>query len=599
MDEAVCDRTSECEILFESSSDPICIVGTDGYFKRVNGAFRDVLGWSEEELMGRPLSDFIHPDDLAATLEAFTGAVAGAPVSGFENRCLCADGGMRWLQWKGGTIEPGRLYAIARDISEQRRSAHELTLRIAEFRTLADLATSGIFRTGTDRRCHYVNASWCEQAGISDKQALDLGWLDAIHPDDRERVTSAWRMAAATSSRFEMRFRFLHHTGEVRHVFAAAAPVYSDDQVVGYIGTTIDETDTRHREQELADANREMRARIQEAEARNRELVLLHEMSDLLQSGVDDTDVCSVLDEFMPVLFPGSTGAVYLLSASRALAEASASWGATPLPRSFAPSDCWALRRSALHCPRSEGLRCAHAGPVDMPHVCLPMMAQGETVGVVVICHADRAELVDSMVLAKSAADQVALALANLRLRVSLRSQSIRDPLTGLFNRRYMEETFERELARARREQVPVSVLMLDLDHFKKYNDTHGHAGADQLLREFGGLLAASFRREDIICRVGGEEFVVILPGASADEAEVRAECVRAATRALTVRFQGQALGTATVSIGVAEAFLHGESPEALLRAADEALYRAKSVGRDRVIVAGAWRRTETLEALA
>src|SRR5690606_17607396 len=471
---------------------------------------------------------------------------------------------------------------------------------IAEFRALAELSANGIVRTDAAGECEYVNPSLRDQAGLRDEDTCGRGWLQAVHPDDRERVTGAWRRACSSGDRFDVRFRFLRPGGDVRLMHATAAAIRGEQgQVMGHVGIFTDETDTRRREEELAAANREMRARVQEAEARNRELVLLHEMTDLLQSGVIDGDVRAVLDEYLPALFPGSTGAVYLVSPSRTLLEVNASWGARAMVEAFAPDACWALRRSAMHCPRSTGLRCAHLEEVDVAHVCLPMMGQGEMVGALVISHPDREVIVDALVLAKAAADQVALALSNLRLRESLRSQSIRDPLTGLFNRRYMEETFERELARMRREGRPLSVLMLDLDHFKRHNDSHGHAAADQLLRGLGALLSRSFRREDIVCRVGGEEFVVVLPGASAEEAEVRAECVRGATRAMDVRYQGVSLGAATVSIGVAEAFVHGESPEALLRAADEALYRAKDTGRDRVVVAGSWRRSEPIEIVS
>jgi diguanylate cyclase (GGDEF)-like protein len=331
-----------------------------------------------------------------------------------------------------------------------------------------------------------------------------------------------------------------------------------------------------------------MRARMAEAESRNGELVLLHEMGDLLQSSLNDDDIMSVLVEYMPILFHGSAGAVYLLNGARNLVEATATWGER-LAQTFAPTECWALRRSALHHPRGEGLRCVHLRGRATPHVCLPMMAQGEMVGVIVLCQNERADLQRSLVLAKAGADQVALAMANVRLRDTLRSQSIRDSLTGLFNRRYMEETFDRELTRARRHENPLSVIMLDVDHFKAYNDSFGHAAADQLLRELGVLLARSFRGEDIVCRIGGEEFLAILPGCPGRKAAIRAERLRAAVAAMTVTYEGNLMGGATISLGIAEASQPGETTQHILRAADEALYRAKGGGRNRAVLAGSW----------
>jgi diguanylate cyclase (GGDEF)-like protein len=185
-------------------------------------------------------------------------------------------------------------------------------------------------------------------------------------------------------------------------------------------------------------------------------------------------------------------------------------------------------------------------------------------------------------------ASQVGLSVANIRLREALRDQSIRDPLTGLFNRRHLEEMMERETRRAVRALHPLGVIMLDLDHFKKFNDTHGHDAGDTILRETSSFLVKSVRAEDIVCRFGGEEFVVILPMADLKATRARAERIRSKLRELTVLHQGRTLGTITASIGVATLPDHGTSPKSLIEIADAALYRAKNQGRDRVVVADA-----------
>ena len=190
-------------------------------------------------------------------------------------------------------------------------------------------------------------------------------------------------------------------------------------------------------------------------------------------------------------------------------------------------------------------------------------------------------------------AEQVGLSVANIRLRDALRNQSIRDPLTGLYNRRYLEETMERETRRAVRSSQGLGVLMLDLDHFKKFNDTYGHEAGDLVLRETAGFLLKSVRAEDIVCRFGGEEFVVILPLAELKITQARAERIRSRLRELSVVHQGQSLGVITVSVGVAELPQHGATAKELLEAADAALYRAKKEGRDRVAVAESPQATE------
>ena len=178
------------------------------------------------------------------------------------------------------------------------------------------------------------------------------------------------------------------------------------------------------------------------------------------------------------------------------------------------------------------------------------------------------------------------MTLATLSLQDRLRQQSIRDPLSGLYNRRYLEESAQRELTRCGRRGQPLSLLMLDIDHFKKFNDTHGHPGGDALLAQFGQLLQSMTRGEDIACRYGGEEFTLILPEAGSDAAFQRADAIRAAVEAMQVTHLGAALGKVTVSIGVATYPEHGATPDGLMRLADDALYRAKRAGRNRVEVA-------------
>jgi diguanylate cyclase (GGDEF)-like protein len=226
-------------------------------------------------------------------------------------------------------------------------------------------------------------------------------------------------------------------------------------------------------------------------------------------------------------------------------------------------------------------------------YLCVPLAAQGETLGVLYLeCSAPPAALRQGQQadpfepLTRQAAavgERISLALANLRLREVLRGQSLRDPLTGLFNRRYMEESLERELRRAIRNDQPVALLMIDIDHFKRFNDTFGHQAGDTLLRALGDFLIKRTRGQDCPCRYGGEEFALILSGVSMEAACKRAELLREDLQQLAVEHAGQVLGAVTVSVGVA-AYPGHTTAEELLRAADQALYRAKAEGRDRVI---------------
>jgi diguanylate cyclase (GGDEF)-like protein len=216
------------------------------------------------------------------------------------------------------------------------------------------------------------------------------------------------------------------------------------------------------------------------------------------------------------------------------------------------------------------------------------MMAQGKALGILHLQQnsPEAAErLAAAGQLASTVAEGMALALANLKLQETLRSQAIRDPLTGLFNRRYMIETFERELARVQRQGVCLGVIMTDLDHFKKFNDTFGHDMGDKLLIAFGDFISTIIRKEDIACRWGGEEFCLILPGASLPAALEKAEEIRSGVRQLQVR-HGQPHRPVTISVGVAVYPEHGSTRDELIITADKAMYRAKNGGRDQVITA-------------
>jgi len=270
--------------------------------------------------------------------------------------------------------------------------------------------------------------------------------------------------------------------------------------------------------------------------------------------------------------------------------EVVAAWG--PALRGepvFTREGCWALRRGRVHHVEdtSDGLLCKHLHkPLPAAYICVPMMAQGEALGILHLGYREIGRLTEpKQHLVVAVAEHVALSLSNLKLHETLRSQSIRDPLTGLFNRRFMEESLIREVLRAARNQGPLGVIMIDLDGFKSFNDTFGHDAGDALLREFGFLLRNNIRAEDIACRYGGEEFTLILPEATLEATLERAEQIREEIKRLKVLHRDQDLGQVTVSLGVAVFPNHGTTGEALLRAADTALYRAKIDGRDRVAV--------------
>lgn len=353
----------------------------------------------------------------------------------------------------------------------------------------------------------------------------------------------------------------------------------------------IEVAERQQAEEKLQEANVKLQNGLAELERRSQEASVLTEMSDLLQACTSMEEAHRTIRHVGPRLFPASEGALYIYSPSRDDLEQVLTWGDAaqkPAAGGFEAESCWALRRGRPHLGGNlcDGLPCRNK-PSTRSSFCVPLVAYGESLGVLYLSSQEEGQPSPiNQSLAITTGEQIALALANLRLRETLRSQSILDPLTGVYNRRFMEETLSREVRRAERNQRELSVLIFDLDHFKKFNDTFGHEAGDALLRELGMSLKANIRGADVACRFGGEEFVLILPETTQESARERAEELRKRTRQLTVMHHGQALGIITMSVGVATYPQNGNSAEALLRAADSALYRAKSEGRDRVICA-------------
>jgi diguanylate cyclase (GGDEF)-like protein len=343
---------------------------------------------------------------------------------------------------------------------------------------------------------------------------------------------------------------------------------------------------------ELEHVNLEAQRSLLALERAHEENALITELLELLQACSSESESQHVIERFGPKLFPEECGALYLYRASRNQLKLATSWGVGRTPvQIFSPKDCWALRRGREHIMHGDGqdVYCEHilkGEPNPAGALCVPLIAQGEASGVLVLEGSQAGISAEAQTLATVVAERIALALANLQLREKLRDQAIRDPLTAMYNRRYFEETAERELLRAAENGSPVGVIMIDVDHFKRFNDTHGHEAGDAVLQRVALTLQSHTRVEDVISRWGGEEFVMLLPGLPADAIVKRAEGLREAIRDLTVRFHGETLATVSISCGVSMFPGQGRVCAELIDTADHALYRAKQAGRNRVEVA-------------
>jgi len=451
-------------------------------------------------------------------------------------------------------------------------------------------ASDLISMTDLDQNVTFLNRAFLEAFGYSEQEVLGLPVRKVVSPDNPQflhdeltkklREGGSWKGEVICVRRDGTEFSLRFSVGPTRN---------EQGEVTGAFAIAQDVTAQKQAEEKLKQSEAQLRTLLNDA-------ARLSELVEILQSCQSTDEAYRVAERALRTLLPTRSGCICVTSESRNIVEVVAKWGdelSTKL--TFSPDDCWALRRGKIHIvdDAASPLLCAHiAGAPGSAFLCAPLAAQGETLGVFhleALPSKNGSPSIESLAgKASAVAERISLALANLKLREALRRQSIRDPLTGLFNRRYMEETLERELSRAARKELSVALLMCDIDHFKRFNDTFGHQAGDVLLRALGDFLSQRTRGQDVACRYGGEEFVIILVESPLDAAIKRADIFREEVKHLSVQHAGQLLGTISLSIGVSAFPTHGKDAGNLLHAADSALYRAKAEGRDRVVLANA-----------
>lgn len=337
--------------------------------------------------------------------------------------------------------------------------------------------------------------------------------------------------------------------------------------------------------QKAADHESTVRARWQTDE--------LFSMTDMLQAAETYDDAGAVLMATAKRLLPEHGVALYVFNNSRDRLDLTRSWdlpeGYDPLP-ALSPANCWALKRGKTHVnvPSINGLCCAHhAGTVATVEI--PMMACGQLHGLLILARdeAEKEADAESKVhnvsrLGRALADSMSLALSNIALREKLRTQSLRDPLTGLYNRRYMEDALERFVSLGSRSGASTAVIMLDLDNFKKLNDEHGHAKGDAVLRDVAAQIVGCLRPTDVVCRYGGEELVAILPDCSLEDVLEKAEILRQRIESLSASHEC----AISASLGVATIPETATSATDIVPIADAALYAAKKAGKNCIVAA-------------
>ena len=338
----------------------------------------------------------------------------------------------------------------------------------------------------------------------------------------------------------------------------------------------------------ISEQARSLEQTVETLESRRAEIAMLNEAGSFLQSCARISEVAELAGRFLEQMFPETDGTLYIYASSRNRLHAVSRWGKAELGDHVDPLECWSLRRGLTHAYRADSAapRCHHHGGHG-DTLCVPLLAHGEAIGLLALQASGPAMLSEAIHRrADLLAHQLGPVLANIKLRETLNEQSIRDPLTNAFNRRYLDVVAEKEMAQAKRHGSGIAVAMIDVDHFKRFNDMHGHLAGDVALAGVVSHLQQSMRGEDWLFRYGGEEFLVLMRNVTVPEAELRLGQLVAGVRDVQLQIDGRALPGVTISAGLAGFPNHSTDFAELVTMADEALYCAKRAGRNQLCVA-------------
>ena len=604
-EEALAASEAKYRALIETTHTGFVIIDPQGKVLDANAEYLRLTGYNGlEEILGRSVEEWTAPADLQRNVAAVQECAETGYISNLEIAYVQKNGETIPIEINATSIQDAsgnKIMSLVRDITQRKQMVEAIEESEQRFRDITENAVEWIWETDREGKYTFASPVVEKLLGYKPEEVLGQHFYDFFLPKEREALKDAALAAFGAKQPFlDFINRNLRKNGEIVWLSTSGVPILDDSgDLLGYRGADIDITERRQAQEALENANIQLHALVQEAEERNSTAALLNDMSETLQTCQTSEEAFAAINHFVPKFFPHDAGALYLQRNSKNLLSSVTTWGdAPPSEELFPPDDCWAVRSGRLHWvdDPASALLCKHMTAPDlraMGYLCVPLMAQGESRGILHIrfrsCATPRREAEELAVkqrLAVAISENLALSLANLKLRETLQNQAIRDPLTGLYNRRYLEETMEREIHRSRRLKAPMGMVMMDLDHFKAFNDAFGHGAGDALLTALAHAITTGIRLEDIACRYGGEEFLLVLPGASLATTRERAENVRQAVKALQVKYQGRFLKSTTISLGVAIFPDHGHTAEEVISAADAALYRAKQAGRDRVELA-------------
>jgi diguanylate cyclase (GGDEF)-like protein/PAS domain S-box-containing protein len=588
MDKEIKQLSQACE-LWENG---VIIETPEGTIVSWNQGAQNLYGYAPDDVIGKPHSFLVPSDINDKTLEVLKAISDGKRGTRFETIHLKKDGSRMTVSITASPLQDDSGHVVAFSLLIYNTADREQEKEL--FTALTQSSPIGIFIAQSGKFI-YINHQFEKIIGYNIDELISRETLNYIYSEDRELVGTFARNALKTGICQPYEYRAVTKSGQIKWILETIISIRHQGRRAA-LGYFMDITESKRLEEETKRTNEKLTILVKKLEEQQRQSAILTEMRDMLQA-------CSKMEETAPIimgsmkkLFPASQGALFLLSNSRSDLESAVTWGDFPTNSDaniFSPDACWGLRRGRAHVVEDVDLGpvCPHLiHTTAAPYVCLPLMAKGDILGLLHLKNAFSPngsvsqEIADLKQMAVTLSEYLSLSIANVKLSENLARQSIQDTQSGLYNRRFMEESLQREILRAERKKTPIGIIMGDLDHFKKFNDDYGHAAGDKIITQVGRVLKDKFRGSDIACRYGGEEFLIILPETSLEDTSKRADALREEIKKMEMVFQGQILGAITMSMGVAAYPVKGTRMDELLRVADTALYKAKQEGRDKVV---------------
>ncbi|HEL9694905.1 TPA: diguanylate cyclase [Legionella pneumophila] len=479
------------------------------------------------------------------------------------------------------------------ELSTRRKTELQNQNTQIRLKKIIESASDMIAAFGKDQRFITFNEAYQREfkrlfdKSISINMSLEEAFNNA--PENKKKLVQSWKESL---QRDEETKNIEVNTEQEKTIYEMTSKLIQngDNEIKGVVHSVRNITKRVQEHTELQESYEKLANGMKELQEKNEQITLLVEMSDIMLACGSQEELSEVMAKYSQRLLQFSSGYLFIMHPSKNYLEKAASWG-NPHPHdlTFTPEQCWAIRLGRIHYAGSSRieLMCSHMMFDEQPELsllCVPLMAQNDIYGLLYLEVGLKFDE-NQQLLITAFAELTALALANIRLRENLRYQSIRDPLTGLYNRRYLEDFLFKQLHQAERTKASFAILMLDLDHFKKINDTFGHDAGDLVLKELGQILNNDIRLGDIAARYGGEEFVLLLYDINAQAAKMKAENLRSAISNLQVKYGAQPVGQITASIGISVYPDDAKSPAEVIEAADKALYQAKNKGRNKVIL--------------